>query len=224
MLVPLQHAAWSLQQSSSTGLQKSDNRQPSNNNERKRKASHSAKIKILDYITLTDGLRNQTLITGRRNGTEAGSRKRTSDVVKNESVSERGANGVRRLQHVASERLKFPELKSLETLVEAVSSVAANHWPSLLRRRRDWGRHWISDRCHQVSNGGLMSFKRHMLCNIINIMRSGSVNLTSVKEECIRMRHELKVDLTTCSMRWDEFLLEDVQNNGLSTKGLLEEI
>ena len=75
----------------------------------------------------------------------------------------------------------------------------------------------------KFSNGWVDEFKRrHALQHHQHHGEAGSVNLTSVKEEHIRMRRELQGWDLNDVFNADEtsFFWKTVQNNGLSTKGL----
>ena len=75
----------------------------------------------------------------------------------------------------------------------------------------------------KFSHGWIDEFKRcHALHHYQNHGEAGSVNLTSVKEECMRMQHELQGWDLNDVFNADEtsFFWKSIQNNGLSTRGL----
>ena len=75
----------------------------------------------------------------------------------------------------------------------------------------------------KFSNGWVDKFKRcHALQHYQNHGEAGSVNLTSVKEECVRMWHKLQGWDLNDVFNADEtsFFWKLIQNNGLSTRGL----
>ena len=76
----------------------------------------------------------------------------------------------------------------------------------------------------KFSNGWVNKFKRcHALQHHQHHGKAGSVNLTSVKEECVRMWHKLEGWDLNNVFNVDEmsFYWKSVQNHGLLTKGLL---
>jgi len=155
------------------------------------------------------------------------SQKNISIWVKNEDrmrgeVARGGAKGAtRRIREV-----KFPELEAALTLwVEGREALLQPITGPLIVAKAERLRDVLNLPIDGIkfSHGWIDEFKRrHALHHYQNHGEAGSVNLTSVKEERMRMRHELQGWDLNDVFNADEtsFFWKSIQNNGLSTRGL----
>jgi len=199
------------------------------NNERKRKAlTFSEKIKILDYMRAHRLTQKQTADYWQENGYQGRvSQKNVSMWVKNEErIRGEVANGGAKAATCRIRDVKFPELEgALKLWVEGREAQLQPITGPLIVAKAERLREALNLPIDAIrfSNGWVDEFKRrHALQHHQHHGEAGSVNLTSVKEERIRMRHELQGWDLNDVFNADEtsFFWKTVQNNGLSTKGL----
>ena len=197
--------------------------------EQKKKAlTFSDKIKILDYMHTHQLMQKQTTNYWQENGYQDGvSQKNISIWVKNEEciwaeVAQGGAKGaICRIR-----KIWFPELEEAltlwvegcEALLQPITGLLIVVKVERLRDTLD-----IPGDAIRFSNRWVDKFKQcHALQQHQSHGKAGSVNLTSVKEEWMRMWKELEGWDLNNVFNADEmsFFWRSVQNNGLSMKGL----
>ena len=199
------------------------------NNERKRKAlTFSKKIKILDYMRTHQLTQKQTADYWQENGYRGRIlQKNISMWVKNEGrIRGEVANGGAKAATCRIRGVKFPELEgALKLWIEGCEAQLQPITGPLIVAKAERLRDTLNLPIDAIkfSNGWVDEFKRrHALQHHQHHGEARSVNLTSIKEECIRMRRKLQGWDLNDVLNADEtsFFWKTVQNNSLSTKGL----
>lgn len=197
--------------------------------ERKKKAlTFSDKIKIIDHMRAHRLTQKQAAEYWDENGYQGRvTQKNISVWLKNEDRirAEVALGGAKRATRRIRE-VKFPALEAALTLwVESREAMLQPITGPLIVAKAER----LSDAMNlphdaiKFSNGWIDEFKRrHSLQHYQNHGEAGSVNLTSVKEERVRMRRELQGWDLNDVFNADEtsFFWKSIQNNGLSTRGL----
>ena len=196
--------------------------------EQKKKAlPFSDKLKMIDHMHTHQLTQKQAANYWAENGYRGRvSQKNISIWVKNEDcmqeeVMQGGAKGATH----CIRGVKFPKLEAALTLwVEGCEALLQPITGPLIVAKAEQLRDVLNLLIDAIrfSHGWINKFKRcYALHHYQSHSEAGSVNLTSVKEECMRMWHKLQGwDLNVLNVDEMSFFQKSIQNNGLLTRGL----